>query len=350
MSFERDHNRTDAAEAAIERLLATPAAVPPAGNCLDAETAAAWAERRLLPNELAAVETHVADCPRCQELIAVIVQTTPSREAADTAPLVTRWRFGWLVPLSAAAAAVVLWVAVGRDGTPMLQERTAQQYNAAPPAAVEPPPPVGNDRALADKADTATADASARDALAASSALQKSTQPETRQDSADSAASRAKAAAEVESVPAQTAMAPAARPAPAAPATSSRAAPSRTDALMRAASAPIEIVSTDGAVRWRVVPAAIQRSVDGGTTWTPVAVDPAVTITAGASPAPSVCWFVGRAGVVMLTVDGGVTWRRLPFPATTDLIAVRAASAQAATASAADGRQFETTNAGSSWR
>jgi photosystem II stability/assembly factor-like uncharacterized protein len=58
-------------------------------------------------------------------------------------------------------------------------------------------------------------------------------------------------------------------------------------------------------------------------------------------------WVVGRRGVVLNARDG-VTWRRVPFPAPVDLVAVEAAVGSI-TVTAADGRRWTTTDGGASW-
>jgi photosystem II stability/assembly factor-like uncharacterized protein len=71
-------------------------------------------------------------------------------------------------------------------------------------------------------------------------------------------------------------------------------------------------------------------------------------LSAGAAPAPTVCWIVGKAGTVLLTVDGR-TWQSVAFPETADLVSITAPSADAATVTTADGRTFATTDRGRSW-
>ena len=92
----------------------------------------------------------------------------------------------------------------------------------------------------------------------------------------------------------------------------------------RAASETVasEIVSPDPAVRWRIAGSVVQRSTDGGARWDAVPTGVASPLTAGAAPSASVCWVVGRGGVVLLSTDGR-TWRRVAFPEMTDLSAVR---------------------------
>jgi len=339
VNSEREHGRAtdETTEAAIDRLLRVSSDTSTTGSCLDAETTAAWAEGRLLPREVTAVEAHVSTCSRCQELIALVARTTPAREAADIAPGVTRWRLGWLVPLGAAAAALVVWVAVGRDNAPMLEQQTAEQRSAVPLPREEPPQVSSRDeRALTDKASAAESPSGDREkresGAPASAALQKTDAPEVRQESADVIDSKAKEAAGN-------------MPAAAAPV----AARSRADVQARTVQVAVEVASPDNAIRWRAMAGSLQRSVDGGQTWSSFPIDPGIQITAGASPTPTVCWFVGRGGVVMLSTDG-MNWRRLQFPALTDLVSLRTSNAQAATIAAADGQTFETTDGGRTWR
>jgi hypothetical protein len=131
-------------------------------------------------------------------------------------------------------------------------------------------------------------------------------------------------------------------------------------ARLREKIAPAEIVSPDPNIRWRITGTLVQRSTNGGVAWEPAtssglpagaAVAGSVSTTelvAGHAPSTTVCWVVGRAGVVLLSTDGR-TWRRLPFPEMTDLSAVRARDARAASVTTADGRTFSTTDAGSTW-
>jgi photosystem II stability/assembly factor-like uncharacterized protein len=95
--------------------------------------------------------------------------------------------------------------------------------------------------------------------------------------------------------------------------------------------------------------AGVERSKDGGATWEPASIEPAVTITGGASPSASVCWLIGRSGVVLLTSDG-LRFNRVPFPETTDLRSIRATDSRQATVTTANGRVFSTTDGGATWQ
>jgi hypothetical protein len=77
----------------------------PTLECLDAETAGAWADGRLGGAALAEAQLHVADCARCQALMATLLRTTPQQVAAALAPK-RRWLV-WAMPMAAAAVLVV---------------------------------------------------------------------------------------------------------------------------------------------------------------------------------------------------------------------------------------------------
>ncbi len=122
----------DTRDQAVERLLRSR--IPDPGSranvspaCLDAETFAAWTDGALQGAALAAVETHVAGCARCQSMAALMMRTSPP--AAVAAPWWRRsLRSPWLVPLTAGAAAVAIWSVVpGPAPTP---SQSATSVNA----------------------------------------------------------------------------------------------------------------------------------------------------------------------------------------------------------------------------
>jgi photosystem II stability/assembly factor-like uncharacterized protein len=109
-----------------------------------------------------------------------------------------------------------------------------------------------------------------------------------------------------------------------------------------------EIVSPDPSVRWRIAGSVVERSTDGGAAWEAVPTGVAAELRAGAAPSTTVCWVVGRGGIVLLSTDGRA-WRRVAFPEITDLSAVRATDARTASVTTADGRMFTTSDGGLSW-
>jgi hypothetical protein len=127
------------------------------------------------------------------------------------------------------------------------------------------------------------------------------------------------------------------------------AAPAESASFRRVAAA-LEIRTPDPAVRWRVVDGRlVQRSLDAGATWVDqYRADEGVTLTAGVAPSTTACWLVGRAGAIVRTIDGRA-WQRVRFPEPLDFTAVVAGDARTATVTATDGRQFATTDGGTTW-
>ena len=79
--------------------------------CIDAESLAAWAEGKLDTTQAGAVELHASNCQRCMAMLASMARTTPAeeeRKASWSRAVLMRW----LVPLTAAATAIAIWVLV----------------------------------------------------------------------------------------------------------------------------------------------------------------------------------------------------------------------------------------------
>jgi photosystem II stability/assembly factor-like uncharacterized protein len=109
------------------------------------------------------------------------------------------------------------------------------------------------------------------------------------------------------------------------------------------------IVSPNPSHRWRIAAdGVILHSIDGGSTWEAQHTGASVTLTAGASPAPLICWLVGPGGLVLLSTDGR-SWQALPFKENVDLLSVRATDDKTATVTAAGGGSFSTTDRGVTW-
>jgi photosystem II stability/assembly factor-like uncharacterized protein len=107
--------------------------------------------------------------------------------------------------------------------------------------------------------------------------------------------------------------------------------------------------TADGQNIWRVGIDGIERSTDKGRMWIRDQVPDAVNITAGSAPSASVCWMVGRSGLVLRYVASS-GWARTTSPAPVDFVAVSARDAERAVVTAADGRRFETADGGRTWR
>jgi hypothetical protein len=394
------HNgdRDELIDRALRSTLGTAGVPVTSGTCVDAEIVAAWSEGALAPAEAARVEVHLSQCGRCQALFGVFARSVPAPMAPES--LWRRWRLQWLVPIAATATALAVWVAVPRDeGSKTAPESDAQlaRVDERPTAVESTPlvgtPPVGDSAPPADargddqRDRSASADSlevAARSARAAAQApLSTPVEPSRQAASADApgvvggrlaeresradtdvanrvppAAPVSREAAQVrEEAPVGTARLaekaaledaarPAAAPVPAPVET--RATPRGVGALARA-NGPVEIASPDGADRWRIATGGrVERAMSGADRWEAVVVVSPVPVTAGASPAPRVCWLVGPAGAVRLTTDGS-RFERVPFPAAVDLVGVRATSAASAVVRSADGREWRTDDRGVSW-
>jgi hypothetical protein len=353
----KDLNRDP--DRSLDRLLADAlkarAVSAPGDSCLDAETLAEWADDGLSVRERAAVEAHAADCARCQALLAAMVKTAPAASAAAAS---RRMRaLTWLIPAAAVAAALVVWVVVPGRG-PLQQTEgpvssIAEVATAPASAAKSPASPETEAKSLGRvvapggaaeiTAQPSTAAEAPRDALAKdkeSSALDKATASTNATARADAAASNVNG--------------PGAAPRAAAESVTVSPPPSavlaeRNFAAARLGAPETLIVSTNPSSRWRIVPGGnVQRSADGGSTWQLQQTGATVTLAAGASPSPSVCWLVGPDGIVLLSTDDR-SWRRIPFPEAAPLVSVSAEDDRTATVTTVDGRKFSTTDGGLTW-
>jgi len=354
-------------EVSVRLLRATLQARGPADrspDCLDAETVAAWADDTLGRDERRAAEAHAADCGRCQALVAAMVQTAPP------AAVRSWWRapvMGWIVPLTAAAAGLRVWMSVPGTSREASSRLVSSAIGQDPPqlsaGAVSnrqdtslPPPARPDAGAMNSRGDTKGARSKSR-----SSAAEKgSTEPAALAKALSEAAG---VAAPVPSVaPPATAASPpppqAGADAVAAPVPSvsvQRTAAGRSGSanaaslLLGARRLQTVIVSPNRTSQWRILAnGAVQHSTDDGITWEVQATGAPVMLTAGASPAPSICWLVGPQGIVVLSTDGR-SWRRVAFPESVDLTSVRATDDRSATINTSDGRAFSTTDGGQTW-
>lgn len=367
-------NNTDR-DRVIETLLRSRHADEHDAACMDAESLAAWIDGGLSADARARIEHHAADCARCQALLASMARTAPALE--DRA----WWRSAmakWVVPIAAVATALVVWVAVERDSdrlppSPTTVTETAKTANepSAPVAARRealpspagpgnslPPatPPAGRAVDTLQPQGQAGAGGPARGQTATTAPLE----PVAAPAPSPAPLPPPPAATSVESSPPSSAQLKTAPQAVAETVTVTDATASRLAARAVAGGigpGPYEIASPNPNYRWRIVPpGSIQRSTDGGRTWAVVDPVPAIAgaapapaiLTGGASPAPDVCWIVGRNGLVLLSTDGA-TWHRRSIPESLDLTSVRATDATHAVVTTATGRQFATADAGMTW-
>lgn len=398
----------------IEHLLrqARPRSSSAPDGCVDAERLAAWSDGSLRPEESALVETHLADCARCQAMLAVFAQSAPAMPVV--VPFWRRWTVRWLVPVAAASAAVLVWVVVTRQPEDAASTTMARvepfDASAGGPGIAPLPAPV--EESVADEArGVSTLDAPAAQRRGAVAQAPPPPAP-SRDLSAAADESAAKMAREIAAAPVAPPPPPPPRAAPsptripssrsedpidpagvvvtANPAiqaqtgersfSTARSAPGQSNVMMDGIGAVSEAVPADarrdptspvefGApappaepqtavtaeaarppVRWRLMPdGRLMRSPDGGRSWSVVAFDPAVAIGAGSAPSALVCWLVSGEGDVLRSVDGA-TFERTASPVDAALVSIRAVDAIQATVVADDGRVFTTTDGGSTWR
>jgi hypothetical protein len=101
---------------------------------------------------------------------------------------------------------------------------------------------------------------------------------------------------------------------------------------------------------WRFGPAgSIERSEDAGATWQRQASGVQGDLLAGSAPSATVCWAVGRGGIVLRTTDGA-TWAQVGSPASVDLVAIEARDASQATVTTVEGKSYATSDGGRTWR
>jgi photosystem II stability/assembly factor-like uncharacterized protein len=113
--------------------------------------------------------------------------------------------------------------------------------------------------------------------------------------------------------------------------------------------AQFEVVSPDPMTRWRVIGAGqVERSTNGGVAWEPAVLPESATLTSGTSPAPSICWLVGRTGAIYVATDGR-RFIRVPFPDRVDFVSIQATDGRRATVVTTDGRTLRTEDQGATW-
>lgn len=368
---------TELPDRLLRDALRLTAPATPSNVCIDAEALAAWADGTMRGAARAALETHAADCARCQALMAAMARSAPP----PIEPGRWRARLPWLMSLAAATGAIVIVVALtvtDRRGPPPQAAlpgsaaavvSRAEERSASPAAA--PSKPVPSAAAAVSGATGSAIPDSRRDRAAENTAavqphrgpvggLPESTS-ELRAKDAAAAAAAVPVSPPAPPFAAPTAAAPKelAAPAPAAAVGETVSAEAaRSDRVSSRAAAPQMMKAATPAPRiiespardsqWRIVDGAVEHTVDGGATWQAQALGVDVPVRAGVAPAARVCWLAGSRGVILLTTDGA-SWRRIGFPESVDLVAVEATDDAHATVTTATGRRFSTDDGGRTW-
>jgi hypothetical protein len=364
---------------------------PATPECADPESLAAYSDRSLSARERERLETHFADCARCQILLADIARADESaREArsAGAVPWYRRWRIA--IPALAAAAAVLVFISIRRPAnvappndqivamaqheppaanlTAKLQPLPAPVPAAAPSAPVsvaaaapsneiamneqkpEGPPRAqamrpGAPRALKGSVEAFSAGAlMARGAPAANVGAQSpaTTTPESVAAQAASADSVPRAAV-VAAAPQATARSAAAAAVGGMLAEPAAATNTRAFGSLGAGSGAIVAATGGGAVgalAGAAVGAAVAASPSNASTSAAL-----VTISA---PDQSVSWIVGKNGMIVRREPDGSTHPQ-HSGASTDLIAGAAPSATVCWIVGRSGTIVRTTDGGEHW-
>jgi hypothetical protein len=260
---------------------------------VEAEVLAAWAEGRLPRSEANLVETHLATCAVCQEVVAVFARTADALPDAGRRRAAGWLRWRWVIPAAAAATAAAIWLA-----TP---DRTLDEFErTVAPAIQEPASPPATSADAAAPAEEARQSASPRrDAPALQDRAEKSAAQANEPDEDLKSEVREGAADRLVTPPPA-----AASQVPAAP----EPARSRAEtALLRAASD--EVASPDPLVRWRITPPGqLERTTNGGKTWEAIEVGESLGIVAVRAPAATTAIVTAGDGRQFRTDDQGKTW------------------------------------------
>ncbi len=384
----------------FDRLIARGLAreVDASGNaCPDADLLAAWFDHTLSSPESERIEAHLAGCECCQQILGALARSEPEVIRAAPLPAPARawhWHWRWVVPLATAALVVVVATRTLRAPGPATRLRPSGYGEAGSQttAAASPQPAqVATNRAAPTKApselvrsasDTVRfvpppgADLKARGTMAGRTGQAPPPPPSSpaRADAAPNAAPIAAppAAAAPQAMKPESQMAElAGRKAdaardkmlmtavskPAEPAVAESAAAGGRAAAGRAtglqAVRPVSVAApavAGSTIAWRFgQDGAIERSSDRGQTWERQSSGVTTALADASAPNDRVCWIVGARGVVLRSTDGR-TWQRLNPPTDADLVAVHAWNELSATVTAADRSEYETTDAGKTWR
>jgi hypothetical protein len=286
-SIAGKNGHTDVVDTTIDRVLA--AAPETSGeDCPDATALAAWYEA---PRDQSHhLDAHLADCARCQSIVAAIARAEGA--AAAPAPAVRRWRRPVLM-LPALAGLVLIIVGAARvfrrsqnaartSGMVAIQESPSTGRGNSSNAVIQAPPQFTTGELVV------TPDASISNRVETTMATRVS-----------------------------------------GPGAVVVAAPDHS----------VEwLIGKHGAILRRESDHSIHAQASGVET----------DLTAGAAVSSAVCWVIGTSGTILRTTDGQ-HWEILPAPTAMDLVSVQANTADAALVVAAGGLSYITIDGGKTW-
>jgi hypothetical protein len=335
---------------------------PATPECADSESLAAYSDRSLGVAERERLETHFADCARCQLLLADIARADESARDARV-PSEVPWyrRWGITVPALAAVGAILVFIAIRRpvNEEPQSDQMVAMAKREAPAADLAArAPAVAPESPAAAPASAPVAPAPAPVAPASNEIAMNEPKPAAAapraeamngaalhrmQSGAAAPGARAMVAQSDESAAKSGAMQSySAAGAGGLTAQTSGGASEGAEVL-------VTILSPDRSVIWIVGKNGFIRRRDAGSPGLRVQ-DSGVTtdLVAGAAPSSSVCWVVGSGGTILRTIDGE-HWAAVASPTTENLVAVSSGSAGDATVTTASSKSFVTSDGGATW-
>jgi hypothetical protein len=314
----------------------------------EADVLAAFAENALLPLERATVVAHLADCADCRESLVLAFPADAEEKSALPKPRAAwRWSPAW----NWAASMAVICIVVSAVWEFRGQRVVAPAKPAEAPIAIQAPK-------LAAEPETAPA----RPVVAKH--LRQFTPPPMAAPLAKKAPAPPPPPPPVLATPQQTPPQPAADAGSAGALVSARASPPAADTLQPSSqavevrqSAPVAKMQsashfgamgaagrvTRPAVLWSIggeSRGVLQRSDDGGATWTVVTLAGEVSFRAVTSTGNDV-WVGGSAGALFHSGDQGAHWQRVETNTTGTIVGIRAGASGEAVVTTDDGRTWK---------
>ena len=334
---------------------------PATPECADAEALAAYSDRSLAAAERERLETHFADCMRCQLVLADIARADESARdarAVSEVPWYRRWRIA--IPALAAVGAILVFIAIRRpvSEAPQSNEVVAMAKREAPATELAAPAPA----AAPEMPEAASAPAPA--APAPPPAPPASNEIAMNEAKAPAAAAP-RAQAMNGTAPHRTLRSAAPLAVPGAMFAQS-AEPAASAGAQRFAGAEVGGALIEPHAESRAAMLAVISPPDRSVIWSVgkngmiLRLDPpdgrrhlqrsgvSTDLVAGAASSSSVCWVVGNGGTILRTTDGE-HWAAVASPTTENLVAVSSVSAADATVTTASSKSFATSDGGVTW-
>jgi hypothetical protein len=302
----------------------------------EADVLAAYAENTLLQHEREAVIAHLADCADCRQFLALAFPAgAEESEVLPKARIAWRWSPAWSWAASMAAVSIVVsavWeFRAQRVVVPVKPAATTMAIQAPKPAAK-------SETAPARPVTTAKVRQFTPPSIPAPLEKKTPAPPPPPPPPALPQADALVAAQQPVSPPQQTPVSAASEAfqvRPSAPAARMRSAHSfGAMGIAGRVTRPSVLWSIGGESR-----GVLQRSDDGGTTWTIVSLADEVSFRAVTSAGEEV-WVGGSAGTLFHSSDQGAHWQRVETNTTGNIVAIRAGAGGEAVVTTDDGRTW----------